>query len=223
MINESEIRLIAEKTASLKSLTGFEKHHRVPDKGKLIAPGFLIQISATDIEQDIDQTFSKIRKAFGFKRKQLTANEPLEGCGEIQTPGFRYEVSVDTIDGKPDQVLWRRAIASITDAESITGPEFEAVFGKQFNVLEVSLPNEIDIEDVIDSVEDCDDENVLVDYEKSATWCRIEFAGLARSIHVTPDRIQVRSSKEIAAEDLVSAFMEAHSQFFDSASSSTDE
>ncbi len=213
MINESEISLLCERQASVKSLLGFQKHHKLPDKGNLLSDSFLHDIAAADIEADIDQVFVKIRKQFGLKRKQLTAAEPIEGVGEIQTPDFRYEVSVSTIPGSPDKILWRRAVSAITNADAITSESFVKVFGTQFNVLEVVASDDLEVEDVIDCVEDEEDNDISVDYEKAATWCRIDFAGAPHSVHVDAQRIQVRSSKEVTPEGLVSAFVDAHSRF----------
>ena len=96
----------------------------------------------------------------------------------------------------------------------MTCPEFEETFGKQFNILELILEEPIDVEDVIDEVEDCDDDSVKVDYEKSADWCRIDFRGRKESIHVEANMIRVSSGSEVAPSDLIEIFLSAHAQFF---------
>ncbi|QEG20657.1 hypothetical protein [Mariniblastus fucicola] len=214
MINESEIRLLSERKISLKTLSGYRKHFRVPAKGDTVSEKFLADLAEADLNEDLDNMFSSLRSGFGFKRKQLTATEPIGNFGEVATPGFTYEVSVSTIEDEPANVLWRRAISRIADADVVTCPEFEKTFGKQFNILELVLEKPIDVEDVIDEVEDCDDPDVKVDYEKDASWCRIEFRGRKEAIYVDAERIRVSSSGEISPADLIETFLSAHAQFF---------
>lgn len=214
MINESEIRLLNERKIGVKTLNGFRKHLRLPNKGDTLSEKFIADLAESDLNEDLDEAFSKLRSGFGLKRKELTATEPMGNFGEVATPGFTYEVSVSPIEGESANVLWRRAISRIANAESVTCPEFEKTFGKQFNILEVVLEEPIEVEDVIDEVEDCDDPDVKVDYEKDASWCNITFRGRKESIYVQADKIRVSSGAEIAPSDLIEIFLSAHAQFF---------
>jgi hypothetical protein len=213
MINESEIRLLSERKMPVKSLGGYKKHLKLSNK-EIISDKFLSELAASDLNDELDSAFAKLRSGFGFKRKELTATDPLENCGEVATPGFTFEVSVSTIEGEPSNVLWRRAISRISDAETVTSPEFEKTFGAQFNILELALNEPVDVEAVIDEVEDLDDPSVTVDYEKDASWCRIEYRGRKESIHVDSDRIRVQSASDIAPSELIETFLAAHEQFF---------
>jgi hypothetical protein len=214
MINESEIRLLSEQKANLKTLSGYRKHHRMPEKGTVIADSFLAEIAENDLNEDLDNAFKKLRSEFGFKRKELSATDPIGNVGEVVTPGFTYEVSISTIEGESANVLWRRAISGIKSADAVTCPEFEATFGKQFNILQIQLKVPVDVEDVIDRVEDSEDPNIKIDYEKDASWCRIEFRGRKESIYVEADMIKVRSDAEISPDALIEIFLSADSQFF---------
>ncbi len=214
MINESEIRLLSERKIGLKMLSGFRKHFRMPDKGKTVSDEFLADIAQSDLNEDLDNTFANLKSEFGFKRKELNATEPIGNFGEVATPGFTYEVSVVTIEGESGNVLWRRAISKISDADSVTSPAFEKTFGKQFNILELALQEPLDVEGVIDQVEDCSDKLVKVDYEKDASWCRIDFRGRKESIYVEADRIRVNSGGEVSPSQLIDTFLSAHSRFF---------
>ena len=148
MINESEIRLLCERKVAIKTLSGFRKQFRMPNKGDTISEKFLADLAESDLNEDLDKTYSKLRSGFGLKRKELAATEPIGNFGEVATSNFTYEVSVSPIEGEPANVLWRRAISRITNAESVTCPEFEQTFGKQFNILELALETPIDVEDV---------------------------------------------------------------------------
>lgn len=215
MIDESEIRLLSQHKRAVRNLAGFRKHHRLPERGSVISDEFLASIAKDDLHNDLDETFSKLKSEFGFKRRQLKAADPVENFGEILTPGFTYEVSVATIEGESRDVMWRRAISRIEDAESVSCPEFERTFGRQFNTLEFPMNRAISVEDVIDEVEDCEDEMVKVDYEKDASWCRIEFRGKRESIFVESDRIRVSSTGDVSPSELIDTLLSAHARFFD--------
>jgi uncharacterized protein YajQ (UPF0234 family) len=180
----------------------------------VIADSFLAEIAENDLNEDLDNAFKKLRSEFGFKRKELSATDPIGNVGEVVTPGFTYEVSISTIEGESANVLWRRAISGIKSADAVTCPEFEATFGKQFNILQIQLKVPVDVEDVIDRVEDSEDPNIKIDYEKDASWCRIEFRGRKESIYVEADMIKVRSDAEISPDALIEIFLSADSQFF---------
>lgn len=214
MINESEIRLISQQRTAVKSLSGFRKHHKLPEKGTVLSDSFLADVAESDLNGDLDTTFKKLRAEFGFKRKELSATDPIGNVGEVATPGFTYEVSVSTIEGEGANVMWRRAISGIKSPDAVTCAEFEKTFGKQFNILEIQLKESVDVEDVIDRVEDSEDPNIKVEYEKDATWCRIEFRGRKESIYVQADAIQVRSDGEVSPETLIEMFLAAHARFF---------
>lgn len=212
-INESDIRLLSENRLSLKSLAGFKKHHRMPDKGSTVSDSFLADIAQLDLDADLDKTFQALRKKFGLKRKDMATSGPIDGVGAITTPSFTYEVSVETMEDEPQKILWRRAISAITAADAVTSEPFEVVFGTDFNMLEIVLNKAIDVEAVIDRVEDADCDNVEVDYEKDVTWCRIRFTDRKTIVRVEENSIRVRSEIETTPNDLIESFFSAHQQF----------
>ena len=63
MINESEIRLLNETKVPIKELSGFRKHHRTSGKD---APSvaWLAELAADDLNQDLEETFKKLRSEF---------------------------------------------------------------------------------------------------------------------------------------------------------------
>ena len=94
-------------------------------------------------------------------------------------------------------------------------PNLKRYLVSMFNSLEISLKEPVSVEDIIDEVEDCDDESVKVDYEKDASWCRIEFRGRRETIHAEADKIRVSSAGDVSPADLIETFLSAHAQFFD--------
>ena len=212
-INQSDIRLLSEKRVPLKSLTGFKKHHRLPDKGSTVSDPFLADLAKLDLDADLDKTFSALRKKFGLKRKEMETSGPGDGVGAITTPGFTYEVSVQTMEDEPQSVLWRRAISAIKEADAVTSEPFDVVFGADFDMLEILLNEAIDVESVIDRVEDADSDNIKIDYEKDVTWCKIRFSDQKTIVEVNENSIRVRSEVETTPHELIESFFAAHQEF----------
>lgn len=212
-INESDIRLLSEKRKPIKSLSGFKKYHRLPGKGDTMSESMLADLAQLDLDEDLDKTFSALRKKFGLKRKELETSGPTDGVGAITTPAFTYEVSVEAMEGESQHIIWRRAISAIKTADAVTSEPFDVVFGTDFNKLEILVNEAIDVESVIDRVEDADHDNVKVDYEKDVTWCKISFTDQNTMIEVTEEAIRVSSQVETSPNELIESFFFAHQQF----------
>ena len=69
MINESEIRLLNERKISVKTLSGFRKHFRMPNKGDALSDKFIADIAEADLNEYLENAFSKLRSGFELKRK----------------------------------------------------------------------------------------------------------------------------------------------------------
>ena len=212
-IDPAGIRLLSESRRSLKSLTGFKKSSRLPGKGETISESYLADVAQADLDSDLDKTFAALRSKFGLKRKEMRTMGPVDGLGAITTPVFTYEVAVEAIADQPHQVLWRRAITAITEAEAVTSDPFAVVFGDDFNTLEINSAISIDVESVIDRVEDADAEGVSVEYDRDATWCRIELSQQKTTIEVHEDSIRVSSRVETSPEKLIDSLFSIHRQF----------
>jgi hypothetical protein len=189
----SKIRLTNTSIRSIKELMGFKKHHRIPQTTKE-GLSFLFSLAHLEIENDFDARFSALRNGFGFKRRELTVNEPYEGAGSIETPFFKYEFRIGFADDNPGRVQLQRTIQNIEEPNQILNPIFVEVFGNQFTSLELRFQERLNLEAIVDKIEDLDSEELAVDYDKELTWCQIRFADGSPAVRLGGNGLTISSS-----------------------------
>lgn len=209
----SDVRLIHEKFQLFKDLNGFQKHHRVPQSGSASDSQFLAKLTESDLDLILQQTFSDLRKGFGFKRRELAVTGPADGDGVIVTPDFTFEVNVSLLEEDISKVVWRSAIANIRQPAQIFSESFRRTFGNRFVILEVSTSAPLDIEAIIDHVEDAELDEVSINYDKDVTWCEICVANAEASVKVRDNSIRINSHRDVSPRQLLETFLEIQQQF----------
>lgn len=210
----SKIRLISQLVRPLKELKGFQKSHRLP-QNRRDGMRFLAEISSAEIVADLDDKFAALKNGFGFKRREISAF-PGEGSGYIETPYFRYKISVDFSGEDFSKVVWQREIEEISEPNQIINPIFLEAFGKQFNSLELISPAPFPLEDIIDRLEDLESDLITIDYDKDVTWCDIRFAPNQTPIHLAGNRLRISSPlKEVSPLELFESLAEVQRQVFE--------
>lgn len=209
----SEVRLLHETIQSFKNLNGFQKHHRVPQNDSVSDRQFLAELTAADLDADLQKTFSNLRSGFGFKRKELTVTGPVDGSGVIETPFFTYEINVLLCEDDVSQVAWRSAISQIRVPDHIFSDSFQKTFGNRFSIMEVSTSEPLNIEAIIDHVEEAELDSVSVNYDKDATWCEIRVAEAQASVNVRDTSIRINSLVDGSPRQLLETFLDFQQQF----------
>ncbi len=200
-------RLLNERVVPYKQLSGFAKHHRIPTTCSDSDQRYLAELANDEIDGDLQEVFSALRKSFGLKRKEISVVGPSEGGGVITTPFFNYEIQVSLNPEDPAKVIWRRIISEISEPARVFAGPFEDVFEKQFSVLEILVAHPLDLEAIVDHIEDAELETVKIDYDKDLTWCEVQFTDSTTMVMIKPDSIRVVSRKEISPHELLESFL----------------
>jgi len=200
-------RLIAERSESIKELSSFAKHHRVPTQCSDSDQRFIADLAEPQLDEDLQTVFSSLRKSYGLKRKEISVDGPNDGGGVIRTPFFNYEIQVLQNQDYPGKVVWRRMISEITEPARVFAGPFEEVFENQFTVLEVLMTNPLDLEAIVDHIEDAEIETVKVDYDKDLTWCKIAFTDSTSEAMIRNESIRVINRREVSPQDLMESFL----------------
>ena len=99
------------------------------------------------------------------------------------------------------------AVACFHDPESLFSSEFATVFGSLFDTVEFEPPDSIDMEQFIDHLEDRADEDLVLEYDRTATWCLLTTERIPGQLQVTPERISLTTPQpELPAQLLQSFF-----------------
>jgi len=167
------------------------------------------------LDDDLQETFSALRKAFGLKRKEISVDGPFEGGGIVSTPFFDYEVRVQIDAETPSRVIFSRSITGIRDFAKLVDDPFDDVFGKRFSTLIVEVENELDLETIVDTIEDEDPDGISVDYDKDLTWCEIQVLGSTATIVAEAYSIRVESVRETTPKQLLDLFTDIQQQFME--------
>ena len=206
------IRLCHESGLSVRSLSGFQKGHHVPDRVNDASERFVARIASKDVEEDIDKVRDSLRNTFGFKRNDLKTDLS-DGEGSIITPYFDYEMAVVLDPDAPSRVIWRRQVTNIRVPEQILTEEFEEVFSGMFDTLEfVTTGDPFNIESIIDQIEEMDEEDITVDYNRDLTRCVIKMTNIDSTISITSHTFSIFRTKGNSPRLLIKSFFEVQKQ-----------
>ncbi|MBX9677743.1 MAG: caspase family protein [Gemmataceae bacterium] len=209
------VSLRLEKTMSVRSLSGYAKHHKIPTARTPYAEIFVANLATNDIEDDLNAAFGKLRDAFGFGRKDMKVKRGDSG-GSIITPFFDYDVSISINADDPSEVVWRRQVAHIRDPQQVMADEFDSAFKGIFDTLEFSTGKPVSIEALIDQIEAMKGSDLTVRYDMDLQWCEILVAHLPATIRATPAAFSIVLHRPGSTKTLIKAFFEMQKLFTDS-------
>ena len=207
------VRLVHEHTESIKRISGFAKHHRIPNSICDSEQRFIADISKRELNDDLQKVFKSLRTAYGLKRKEISVTGPSDGVGVITTPYFDYEFHVIQNQDDPSKVVWMRKIAEIKEPARIFAGPFAEVFGNRFSILEFSTTQSLDLESIVDHIEEAELDTVTVDFDKDLSWCEIDVEETACSVLIRDDSIRVISSSDVTPQGLLESFLRIQQEF----------
>ncbi|GAA4422395.1 caspase family protein [Bremerella cremea] len=205
----AELLFKIEESEGLKSLSGWKKSYRVPDGYSDTTRLFAAGCGSDDLKTDLDATYDKLRKAFGFARRDLDVSEPGDGTGTIVTPYFNYSVSLELNPDELGEVVWTKTVDAIKAPDQITCAAFAEVFDDVFDTLEFSLPNWLEIDDFIDAVEAAKIPDLTITYDREATYCELQITGAVGTITLTSHSLSICHDRPEDTQLLIESFVTA--------------
>src|SRR5262249_965724 len=145
--------LRTETTAKVKSLSGFRKHHKPPDRVNAASLKFVSDLAAEDVKGDVDAYYAAVREQMGYKRRDVEGSAD-RGSGFVRTPDFEYNITLEQVPDDPTSILWRREVSNIRTPEVVLGKPFQAVFGGLFDTLVFEFVKPFDLEGWVDRIEE---------------------------------------------------------------------
>ncbi|MFO0866607.1 MAG: hypothetical protein U0744_18535 [Gemmataceae bacterium] len=209
-----KVSLSNEKAMPIRSLSGFAKHHKIPTSVTAYAEHFVANLASSDIEDDLNAIFSKLKDVYRFGRKDLQTKRGDSG-GSIITPFFDYDVTVTLNVADPSEVVWRRQVAHIRDPQKVIADAFDSVFKGVLDTLDFSTGKPVSVEAVIDQIEAIKEGDVAVRYDKDLQWCEIRIAHLPATIKATAAGFSISLTKSGSTKTLIQAFFELQKVFAD--------
>lgn len=199
----------------IKSLAGFEKHHRIPEGDIESRLRFLGRIASDNVGRDLDEVFGKLKSVFGFKRRELAVDGPVDGSGSIATPAFDYRIGLQLDPTSDDHVLWQRSISGIRQPDTVFCNEFRKAFGDSLGFLQIALSTPLDIKSIIDRVEDSPGGECSIDYDRDATWCEIKVIDSPTTMRIDEDQISVKGAMPLSPAELFEHYWRMQQKFLE--------
>ena len=175
-----------------KRLAGFQKQHSIPQKIGYHELEFLHQLASPLIDQELDQIHKDLRQHFQFRRRELQFHHSLDGLGEIQTPEFHFYIEVDFDPMDPSLTRWQYRLTEIQNLDFLADAKFSQVFANRFTELIVARQGSVDIELLIDTIEDQSIAGIELDYDKEATWCKIQLVRCRSALTIRDNCLLIR-------------------------------
>jgi hypothetical protein len=204
--------LRAESSMRVKSLSGYRKYHRLPDRVNASGQKFVADLAAEDVKADVDAYYSAIREHLAYKRRDVESSAD-QGSGFVRTPDFEYSVRVEMAPDDPTMAVWHREVAGIRNPEVILGKAFAAVFGGLFDTLFFEFTQPFDLETWVDRLEEEVPEGVKVRCASDCSSCDLTVAGFSGVIRLRPDRVEIQGGKAPTSKGLVEAFLQFQDRF----------
>ena len=178
------LALIGKRSSSVKSLSGFKKGHSIPDRVNTSSQIFIAKLAEEELSADLNDVFKRMRSEFQFKRTQMTVFDSKDGTGSIATPWFSYSISIEHDPSDPSSAVWRRAVEKICNSDAVFSEAFSEVFPNVFDTLELRTFSKVDIESLVDSLEELDDDRLELEYDHGLTECHVTIEGVPGEIHI---------------------------------------
>lgn len=206
-------RFLSQESKGIKTLSGWQKSHRVPDRVNETSELFVSKISAEELKDDFERIRIELKNAFGYARRDFDGSGYGDGSGTIITPDFTYSINIALDDDNPAKVIWTRTVDSIVMPEQITSDAFADVFDGVFTTLELTLPNPLNVTDFIDEIEAQDNPQVQLDYDFDCEFCDLRIEGTAGKIRVTPKGLSIVHDFGDTVEQLIESFKAVQALF----------
>lgn len=209
------VSLVVRTQQRIRSLAGFQKKFSEPDEINARTQAFVEKTASADVQSDLDSIFDRMRRAFRFKRTQLTASEFGAGGGTIECPSFSYVSYFEQDPNSAADAIWHRLITRISSPEQLLTAEFATVFDGMFDTVELVPPSEIDLELLIDRIEEVDNDEVTLDYDRNVTRCGIQIEGNDARIDVTTRALSIVHPEPASTRQLVTSLFEVQKSLVD--------
>lgn len=214
-IKFENVTILTSEEGYVKGLPGFIKgKHKAPQEVSDSHGSWIKRIAHDLLKQEIDETAANIKKALGYKRKDILSAGVDDGVGEIITKDFDYFVVIQQDSDDAAGYLLTRSIENFKNSDILLSEEFNGLFEDLFDELQLRTKQKIDVEALIDSIEDLEDDEIMsVTYDSSDTSeCSVFIPTINMTIEVTANSITMKSDHKQSPLQLVDGLKACNAQ-----------
>ena len=201
------VSLLHLSSGSVKSLSGFQKYHSVPDHVSNSSESFIHGLAAEELQKEIDDVYRSLRSNMNYKRVDVTVEKAVDGYARILTPDFEYTITVNQDQDEPGKYRLEQCAGHFHSNAVVMDEGFLAVFGSRFDTLIFGALEPIDITHVIDLLESHPPEGLsLGHYDPDCTSCEIHIDGLDADVRVDSRSLQIQFRRTTSPAQMLEAF-----------------
>jgi hypothetical protein len=204
-----------EESGNIKSLSGFKKgFHRVPERITRATESFLSDISATEIKDEAENIFQRLKASLNYKRRDIELNYG-DGSASIIAKDFDVDIFISQNSADPSEYVLQVELKNIRSPEIIVSDTLNKIFSREFDSLTFEFKDAIRIEDIIDKIEALDNDNISIDYPGDYDYCKISIEGLYSEIEITSSSFKIVNPAPTSPKKLLDSFFESQKLLID--------
>lgn len=214
-IKFEKVSILTSEEGYVKSLPGFIKgRHKAPQEISDYHDSWIKRISHDLLKEEIDETAAKIRQILVYKRKDILSAGVEEGVGEIITKDFDYFVVIKQDSNDAAGYLITRSIENFKNSDILFSKEFNDLFVDFFDELHILIKKKIDVEMLIDSIEELEDDEIMSAYydNSDTSECSVFIPSINMTIEVTANSIAIKSDHKQSPLQLVDGLKACNAQ-----------
>jgi hypothetical protein len=170
----------------IRRLSGFLKHHHLPDSVGDATRAFVRRAGQEDVKALADALYRDIRESFGYKRKEFDYSCE-DGQAWIKTPDFDAQLRVDQDEVSPKNYVLTTELVQLHTEAIASDPRLHSCFTAHCDQLIVAFPSPIHVADKIDAIEAIDALAEHLSYEPDASAFQLKLPELDLQIEVTAE------------------------------------
>lgn len=174
-VNQS--RIVGSTIGRVRRLSGFQKHHHVPDSHSDAAQNFIRKAGQPDVKTAADRLYTDIRNLFGYKRREFDYSCE-DGFAWIKTPDFDLQIHIDQSPEDPKNYLLTTEIVALHSADIAADPRLHDCFTYHCDQLVIEFGSPIQVEDKIDLIEDIPELAKALSYEPDGSALELKLPEL---------------------------------------------
>ncbi|HVX00132.1 MAG TPA: caspase family protein [Candidatus Babeliaceae bacterium] len=198
----------------VRNLPGFRSTHKEPKEHSSYHESWIQKIAHDLLVEEIDNIADLLRKNLRYKRKDI--EEPIfeDGVGQLTTIDFDYVVRVTQSHENPNRYILTKSVENFKNSDILGKSEFNAIFERSFDELELYRKEKINVTDVIDMIEEIDNEDIIkVEYDTSDTSkCTIILPDLDGHIFLTEHSLKLVTNNKKSPQQLILSFQGAYAE-----------
>ena len=180
--------LRGEKLGLVRSLSGFQKGHHVPQGHFSSAEAFVKRAGYEEVKTQAEAIYENIRTHLGYRRKNLNFACD-QDAATIKTPDFDVNLSISQNPDDTTGYIITTEIGVIRRQEVFLEDAFSEAFSNYCDTVVIEFSGKINIEEKIDAIENIPELEAHLKYEADLSSLTLDIPKPSLRIHMADNCI----------------------------------